>query len=677
GKDLLIGLWFEPDVCVFRAAYVNCPTPSVCAKYMDTALDPRITESGTDKESHNTHVEDIDWNDTADGFILPEIDIPHDQVCTLAGLLERTSYTNSPTSSELETTLYSRALNADQSKIKQNSEDVIKGYGEDSTTPLESYFLSTPNLKDNRRSFISKPFKSPGPGTNASAKEITGSADDDSEEGERFDVSANFNIESSNSGKARGNTPQGSQLNAPSRYDKYTFDPPKPEKACPKSKRQKKSRSDVTHSETMTAPKSTVCVTKGPGIMYQLQFCAENCRLQPLFIDKRQEAAGETDKKIQPAHYEYRDPSKSIGTGVHVLRQRYALSTDENPHKANRPVLPPLRVYTDDMTTSRKRVGSAVGRGNGTGNVYLVYRDILFRVRTPAFPISSMKLPVSEDIAAQLTQLGMPTTDSLKNKGILVCRCGFDLLQFHFDMVQTSLNRVELKGTVAVQTEDKMVYLKEKSNITGRMCLLAVPESTYFYQDPMVNIHRLHKHHQLKNVMPLWKYELMRARLAERRGATQTESQLQKVFQQTRGSRLCFEGLDMIITAQAGLLCSEVSSGQDNYNELLYGHQNERFRLKRPPQFVTQSSKKTEDNEAINVTSVFPPLVMRNANAFHSKIVAQAPAQMSNQRPSSVTLYNFFNEYCAQRAPAIAAITRTLEWFEKNMEKNFATLNRL
>ncbi|KAG5450568.1 hypothetical protein CSKR_101733 [Clonorchis sinensis] len=569
---------------------------------MDTTFDPRITESGIDKESHNTHVEDVDWNDTVDGLILPEIDIPNDQVCTFAGLLERTAYTDSSTSPELEATLFSSSLNADQSTMKQPSEDVIKGYEEDYMAPQESKFLLMPDVKDNRRPFISKPSKLPSPGTNASAKEITSGADDDIEEGERFNVPLHVNIESSNSGKARRNTPQGSQPNTPSRYDKYTFDPPKPEKVCPKSKRQKKSRSDVTHSEAINAPKSTVFVTKGPGVMYQLQFCAENCHLLPLFIDKRQETAGETDKKIQPVHHEYRDPSKSIGTGVHVLRQRYALSTDENLPKANRPILPPLRVYTDDMATSRKRVGSAVGRGNGAGNVYLVYKDILFRVRTPVFPISSMKLPVSEDIAARLTRLGMPTTDSLKNKGILVCRCGFDLLQFHFDMVQTTLNRVELKGTVAVQTEDKMVYLKEKSPITGRMCLLAVPESTYFYQDPMGTIHRLHKHHQLKNVMPLWKYELMSARLAERRGATQTEAQLQKVFQQTRGSRLCFEGLDMIITAQAGLLCTEVSSGKDQYNELLYGHQNQRFRLKRPPQFVTQSSKKTEENEATNLS---------------------------------------------------------------------------
>ncbi|TGZ62213.1 hypothetical protein CRM22_007548 [Opisthorchis felineus] len=569
---------------------------------MDTTLDSRITESGIDKESHNTHFEDIDRNDTVDGLILPEIDIPHDQVCTLAGFLERPVYTDSSTSPEVEATLISSALKADQSAINQSSEDVIKGHGEDYIGPHEAYFVSMPDVKDNKRPFISKPSKLPGPGTNASAKEITSHADDDIEEGERFNVSVNFNIESSNSGKTRVNAPQGSQPNTPSRYDKYTFSPPKPEKICPKSRRQKKSRLDVPQSEASNAPKSTVYVTKGPGVMYQLQFCAENCHLLPLLIEKRQETAGETDKKIQPEHYEHRDPSMSIGTGVHVLRQRYVLSTEENPPKANRPILPPLRVYTDDITTSRKRVGSAIGRGTGTGNVHLVYKGILFRVRTPVFPISSMKLPVSEDIAARLTRLGMPTTDSLKNKGILVCRCGFDLLQFHFDMVQTTLNRVELKGTVAVQTEDKMVYLKEKSNISGRMCLLAVPESTYFYQDPMVTIHRLHKHQQLKNVMPLWKYELMRARLAERRGAIQTESKLQKVFQQTRGSRLCFEGLDMIITAQAGLLCSEVSSGKDQYNELLYGHQNQRLRLKRPPQFVTQPSKKTEDNEAANLS---------------------------------------------------------------------------
>ncbi|KAF7262073.1 hypothetical protein EG68_01010 [Paragonimus skrjabini miyazakii] len=538
---------------------------------------------------HKSQADELDINDTIDCFTLPEIDIPHQQSCwftNLPGSIYPFETECSRTSSIVDTGDINtcntsppppcRTPEALESKVS-NARDTT------TSPPLSSvreqialHFLNCDKVKFEKD-------------TNVSAKETTLLMEGGTEESEQGYVSAKDNVDSSNVNKTTAS--KTTRPNSAGRFAKYAFDPPKTVSSCPRPKQTLKSGPDVSQSEAAELQKSTVYVTHNSSLMYQLQFYAKNTVLLPLYVSPRLGTRSENEKKVQPDNYEYRDCARGADMAVHLVRRKYAVSMDDKSSKLQKAILPPIRVYTDELPSTHKRPHSEPGREVIKGSMHFVYRGISLKIRTPVFTISTMKLPVREDILIRMAELNMPTSESRKNKGIIIGRCGSDIVQLQFDMDEVMINRMEIKGTAAVQTEDKMVYIREKSNITGRLLLLALPESTYFYQDPMTTIHRLHANFQRSNVIPLWKYELMKARLAERRGVTEVEAKLEKIFQQTRGSRLCFEGLNALITAQAGLLCCEVSVGHEMYEELMREFQGTKYQRKRPPLLIKSNNK--------------------------------------------------------------------------------------
>ncbi|CAL8086674.1 unnamed protein product [Calicophoron daubneyi] len=420
---------------------------------------------------------------------------------------------------------------------------------------------------------------------------------------DQYFASARDNVEFSNASKPGGIKYPRPQSESP--YMKHVFDPPKETPICPKDENRHLSPSETDASDESGLPKSTIFITKSQGLMYKLQFYTRNSVFSPLYVGTRFSRPAENDKKIQPPYYEYRQHPQGNDLSAFFVRQKYAISMDDQHTRKKKYILPPLRVYTDSISPTRKRRISESDGSDSIGNVYFTHKDVLLRVRCTPLPITQMKMPVSPDILQRMEKLHMPSSESRKNKGVVVCRCGFDLLQFTFDMADITLNKVDLKGTAAVQTEDKMVYIREKSNITGRTLLLALPESTYFYRDPMTMIHRLHHNFQRTNVVPLWKYQLMKQRLAERRGASQTEAKIDRAFKQTRGTRIYFEGMDSLITAQGGLMCCEIPSGYDQYEAMmLEEYQTKRYCAKPTPQpYIIKSSAKSANETGGNPSS--------------------------------------------------------------------------
>lgn len=568
---------------------------------MDTQYVIGRPESAAISYPHPSAIDDIDNNDTIDCLTLPDCDVPDDHSIGFSQLpgtvfqskMGRLRAPSAQFECEINT---GNLLSHTVAKPALDDRDPFNFHPENSVTTAMATNTS-------KHSFIlntSLANRFP-PGMNLNAKTSSKHSESDFAFLPSKDYTEFSNAsKSTKSGKTRPNST--------GRYNRYAFDPPKPPRLCPRTKQAPKSPSDTSQTEQSDVPKSTVYVTSSQGTLYRLQFQAKNINLSPLYANPRYVVQLENEKQVQPDHYAYPDQVRQSDIAAHLVRQKYALSNEEQPPKQSKALLPPLRVYTDEMPTLNKRSKSEPGRDRAAsatmGSIHFEYKGISIKVWVPAFPITNMKLPVREEIMARMIELGMPTTDSRKNKGTVIGRCGQDLLQFKFDMDDLSMNKVELKGTAAVQTEDKMVYIRERSHITGRMLLLALPESTYFYQDPMKTIHRVHMNFQRTNVVPLWKYELMKSRLAEKQGLNQTEEKLNKIFQQTRGTRLFFEGLDSLITAQTGLLCCEVTSGKRKYEELIMSYQGQKKQPKRPPQFLYVRSATGEKQGPANSSKV-------------------------------------------------------------------------
>ncbi|KAF8572347.1 hypothetical protein P879_01112 [Paragonimus westermani] len=538
---------------------------------------------------HKSQSDELDTADTIDCLTLPDIDVPHQQSCWFANLPGSICPFGTEFSqrSSIVDTGDINACNVSPShpcREREEFENEIP-IARNTITPLElsnvlgRNALHPPNFDKVK---VQKD-------TNVSKKETTSLMKYGTEEREQGYVSIEDNMDSSNINKTVAS--KTTRPVSASRFAKYAFDPSKTTSSCPRLKQSLKSGPDASQSEAVELQKSTVNVTHNSNLMYQLQFYAKNTVLSPLYVSPRLRIHSENEKRVQPNNYEYRGHTRRVNIAVHSVRRKCAFSMNDKSSDLQKAILPPIRVYTDDLPSTRKRPQSEPGGEVTKGIMHFVYGGISLKISTPVFTISNVKLPVREDILIKMTELNMPTSESRKNKGIIVGRCGSDIVQFQFDMEEVIINRIDMKGNAAVQTEDKMVYIREKSNITGRMLLLALPESTYFYQDPMITIHRLHANFQRSNIIPLWKYELMKARIAEKRGATEVEAKLEKILQQTRDSRLYFKGLNALVTAQASVLCYEVSVGHEKYEELMRAFQETKFQTKRPSLIIRSNNK--------------------------------------------------------------------------------------
>ncbi|VDP78464.1 unnamed protein product [Echinostoma caproni] len=565
---------------------------------MDNLFTSKIRTPVINTPDKKKYLNEPDLNDTVDCLTLPEIDIPNESsFChtQLPGTVFQSHTTHSVPINQVDARGVNTCniLSPEIPKLQTES-FTSEETGDDNVTaqsdPLDPQ--STERTEETIKLNKHRPI------TTGGTKRLQvpqHRLDADGECSDLMVVPSRDNLDVSNANKALGLRREITRPLSNSPFSKHVFDPPKVQPMCPKIKNTPQSGSGIETIDDGEVPRSVVYITKEPGIMYQLEFYTKNIIFSPLYVGERFAVQPPNDKKVQPPHYEYRETRPKNEMAMFYVRQRYAVSMDDNRPKPYKYALPPLRVYTDEVIPPRKRSASEANKVTSNGTIYFQYKGFLLRVRCDPLPISQIKSPVSEEILARMAKLNMPTSESRKNKGVVVGRCGYDVMQITFNMDRINLSRVELKGTAAVQTEDKMVYIREKSRISGRSLLLALPESTYFYHDPMPSIHRLHANFQRTNIMPLWKYELMQTRLAERRGASEAEAKIDRAFKQTRGSRLYFEGLDSLITAQGGLLCCDVPLGHEKYEAMMLNElQSRRYTRRRPPHTWSRKSKRNK-----------------------------------------------------------------------------------
>ncbi|BHF65352.1 hypothetical protein SprV_0200836200 [Sparganum proliferum] len=322
-------------------------------------------------------------------------------------------------------------------------------------------------------------------------------------------------------------------------------------------------------AESMEAPPSFVYVTSQAGTNFRLNFVATNVSFEPLFICPRKRRPKPNEKDIQViAHETVVEEYDTASDRLFITRPKFIVEPyQDEPHKV---VLPPLRVYTSNQLRRNPESISRPQRSATVGFIYVRFDGILMKIRVKPLPITKVKLPVTDDVKATMERLRMPSSDSAKNRAQLLVRYNNDVLKISFGLSECSLSRLPERKSLAIQTEAKVVLRSEYCPVAQKMVYIPIPESTYYYKDPMIDIRRLNDHFARMKIHPLWKHEMFHKRVSAMRGSGTIEQMVEKVLKRSRGSILVFEGFNAVATAIGGLLCARVSDGAQLYESKMH-----------------------------------------------------------------------------------------------------------
>ncbi|KAM7540111.1 hypothetical protein Aperf_G00000025553 [Anoplocephala perfoliata] len=321
----------------------------------------------------------------------------------------------------------------------------------------------------------------------------------------------------------------------------------------------------VREEEMFEDPTSAIYVTSRFGINYKLMFKTKNAILEPLFLRPRSPPPKENEKISQIRSRMRVVEEPRMLNYVVVKRPKYSLIKNSFAEKP----APKIRVFTPNPIRQKKRKNdiSKPKRSSTTGFIYIAVDGFMFKVRVDPLSITKIRNPITDHVRKTMEHLKMPLSEEFKNKGQLLVRFGNDLLRLHFDLTNCNVSRIPEYRSLGVQTENDFVIRQLFSHFSGKKINLKLPESTYFYTDPMADIFRLNHYFRTVNVTPLWKYEMFQKRMAQLREHDSLEGDIGKALKRARGSHIVFEGFDAIVTAIGGLMCCTIVKGKDTYEE--------------------------------------------------------------------------------------------------------------
>ncbi|CDS36742.1 conserved hypothetical protein [Echinococcus multilocularis] len=320
--------------------------------------------------------------------------------------------------------------------------------------------------------------------------------------------------------------------------------------------------------ETVDDLTSHIYVTSSIGVKYRVTFTAENATLEPLFILPRNSPPTQNEKinQITSRMKVYEDPGRL--NYVAVKRPKFSLIESTMSEKP----APPVQVYISSPITPKKGVNS-ISRPEKTHNTGLIYINtdgFILKVRIPPLSIKKVRHPITKEVRSTMERLRMPCSEEYKNKARLLVRLGNDLFRVYFDLIDCIVTRLSEHKSLAVQTENHMIIRQFFSHFTNKRVNLQLPESTYVYHDPMVEIRRVNHYFANLNIAPLWKYQMYQKRITQMREHTTLEGEIGKVLKRARGSTVTFDGFDTIVTAIGGLMHGIVVRGDDAYEAKIH-----------------------------------------------------------------------------------------------------------
>ncbi|VDD82824.1 unnamed protein product [Mesocestoides corti] len=319
-------------------------------------------------------------------------------------------------------------------------------------------------------------------------------------------------------------------------------------------------------NEDMDDLTSHIYVTYRAGSSYRLSFLAENITMEPLFIFPRSTPPSKNEKISQiKSRMRVADDPVMVDC-VALKRPKYSL--DEST-EADKVPLPQVQVYTTTHLNPNKGKNSISRptRSSTTGFICLKLDDLFMKVRVEPLPITKIRPPITKEVKSTMERLRMPCSEEFKNKAQLLVRFRNDILRIKFDLSDCNVSKLPECKSLAVQTDTRMIIRQRWSPFTNQLVNLQIPETTYIYNDPMIDIRRLNRYFAKLQIFPLWKYEMFQKRVSQMRVNNTMEGEIRKVIGRNRGSFIVFDGFDAIATASGGLLCARVVKGREYYEE--------------------------------------------------------------------------------------------------------------
>ncbi|VDM18823.1 unnamed protein product [Hydatigera taeniaeformis] len=326
--------------------------------------------------------------------------------------------------------------------------------------------------------------------------------------------------------------------------------------------------SNKEEEETVGDLTSCIYVTSSDGTNYRVTFIVVNAALEPLFLLPRNSPPTRNEKisQISSRMKVYEDPGRL--NYVTVKRPKFSLIESTMSEKP----APPIQVYISSPITPKTGVSSISRpeKSHITGFIYISTDGFVLKVRVPPLSIKKVRNPITEEVRSTMERLKMPCSEEYKNKARLLVRLINDLFRVSFDLTNCTVTRLSEHKSLAVQTENHMIIRQCFSHFTNKRVNLQLPESTYIYHDPMVEIRRVNHYFANLNIAPLWKYQMYQKRITRMRDHNTMEGEIEKVIKRARGSTMIFDGFDAIVTAIGGLMHGIVVRGDEAYEAKIH-----------------------------------------------------------------------------------------------------------
>lgn len=141
-----------------------------------------------------------------------------------------------------------------------------------------------------------------------------------------------------------------------------------------------------------------------------------------------------------------------------------------------------------------------------------------------------------------------------------------DICRINFDIDDIEFATVLLKTSRGCQASDQRMYYKTKGTIKP-VIYVALPISTYVYQDPMVQIKSKNRRQHLNGFEPAWMAETRRERVQHLHRVEEKPE-----YQGVMPSSFVVERGGYVLRAKTGILRAKVADGIALYDEFVRAH---------------------------------------------------------------------------------------------------------
>lgn len=351
-----------------------------------------------------------------------------------------------------------------------------------------------------------------------------------------------------------------------------------------------KNANNETFQNTTDVPESQIFLIDESNHLYRLRFKTQNAAIKAVQLRHRRVPDFDNDKftqtrskvafNLQRYYYHTR-------YYLYVRRDRLIYFPRKYRRKKKRHLLSPKKLLR--KKAMMKHPGSHGGKIRlRSAAIYLRTNDIAFKIRPNGpIPIVYTKPFVSEwDL--HFSDITFDNyCDERKNKAQVYGCYKRDALGFTFDILNPTLDRIisSTQRGSGMEADDIVYFRSPKVLQKHSHHYCAIPRTTYYYNDPMINLKRDSIRHVLENRLPKWKEELLRKKLRTVRKQRNKQWDVSK----TPGLNLMVEVCGHYVRARKDSVSMSLLFGHDLYECWAIDDQQSKLKVPKiiPPQCQT------------------------------------------------------------------------------------------